>query len=66
MPDSEKLAGVAQSGFTVHGFQIRWHRDEAEIEVTSMGHISRVEKASRGALHGRQWRGAHRRPRLGP
>jgi hypothetical protein len=65
-PDGKKLVSVAQSGSTVHGFQIRWHGDEAKIEATSMGRISRVEKALRGTRHGRQRRGAHRHPRLGP
>jgi hypothetical protein len=52
MLDSEKLAGVAQLGSTVHGFEIRCHGDEAEIEATLMGRISRAEKASRGTCHG--------------
>jgi hypothetical protein len=47
MLDGGGLAGVAQSGATVHSFQILWHGSEGETEANSAGHISRAKDVSR-------------------
>jgi hypothetical protein len=46
--DGGELTSVAQSGATVHGFQLCGHGEKEESEVTSMGLISWAEKTSCG------------------
>jgi hypothetical protein len=56
MDDGVKLTGVAQTGTTKLGFQIREHRGEVEEKVNPMEHIARAGMVSRGACH--EWRRA--------
>jgi hypothetical protein len=54
MDDGVKLTGVARTGATRLGFQIREHRGEAEEKANPMEHIARAGMVSRGARHERR------------